>query len=59
MSQRTIVSSMFETHLFGLSTCVTDLIVRFCTVKDIQGLNPLKFKAFREEILQHCIYCLE
>jgi hypothetical protein len=31
---------MFETHLFGLSSCVTDLIVRFCTVRDIQGLNP-------------------
>jgi hypothetical protein len=40
MSQRQIISSMFETHLFGLSSCVTDLIVRFCTVRDIQGLNP-------------------
>ena len=40
MSQRQIISSMFETHLFGLSSCMTDLIVRFCTVRDIQGLNP-------------------
>ena len=35
ISQRQIISTMFETHLFGLSTCVTDLIVRFCTVRDI------------------------
>jgi hypothetical protein len=59
IKERYIVACMFETHLFGLSSCVTDLIVRFCTVHDIQGLEPLKFKSLRSEILQHCINCLE
>jgi hypothetical protein len=51
ISQRSILSTIFETHLSGLSTFVTDLIVRFCTVKEIQGLDPSQYKAFREEIL--------
>ncbi len=59
MNQRYIIATMFETHLFGLSSCVTDLIVRFCTVHDIHGMDPAKYRQLRSEILQHCINCLE
>jgi hypothetical protein len=59
MNQRFIVATMFETHLFGLSSCVTDLIVRFCTVRDIHGMDTAKYRQLRSEILQHCINCLE
>jgi hypothetical protein len=44
INQRFIIATMFETHLFGLSSCVTDLIVRFCTVHDIHGMDPVKYR---------------
>ena len=49
---------MFEHHLWGLTTSVTDLLVRFCTVKDIQDLDPSAYRTLRNEILQHCILSL-
>jgi hypothetical protein len=35
IEQREIIAVMFENHLSGLSSSITDLLVRFCTVRDI------------------------
>ena len=58
ISNKEIVSSMFEHHMWGLTSSITDLLIRFCTVKDIQGLDPAAYRSLRTEILQHCILSL-
>ena len=51
ISSKEIVSSMFEHHMWGLTSSITDLLIRFCTVKDIQGLDPSAYRSLRTEIL--------
>eukprot|EP00347_Sterkiella_histriomuscorum_P003094 403365611 len=52
-----IINSLFN-HMY-LTQCVTDLLVRICTVRNI-GTVPLQdYKSFRNEIIQHCINSLE
>ena len=55
--QRSFISNFFN-HLY-LTSCITDLLIRFCSVKDIGTLPPNDFKSLRQEILQHCINSLE
>jgi|LauGreDrversion4_2_1035121.scaffolds.fasta_scaffold161342_1 hypothetical protein len=51
IGKKDIISSMFEHHLWGLTSSVTDLLVRFCTVKDIKDLDPTAYRSLRNEIL--------
>ena len=51
IKQRGIVQNLFEHHLWGLTSSITDIIVRLCTVRDIQGLDPSAYKTLRNEIL--------
>jgi hypothetical protein len=54
-----IIPSLFDSQLWGHTSSVTDLIVRLCTVKDIQGLDPEAYKGLRQEMLQHCVNSLQ
>ena len=51
INSKEIISSMFEHHMWGLTSSITDLLIRFCTVKDIQGLDPSAYRSLRTEIL--------
>lgn len=46
-----IIASLFDSQLWGHTSSITDLIVRLCTVKDIQDLDPEAYKSLRQEIL--------
>lgn len=35
IKQRNIIQCMFESELWGLTNCITDILVRICTVRDI------------------------
>jgi hypothetical protein len=49
-----LVESLFH-HLY-LSECVTDLLVRICTVPDLKGgIDINDYNEFRNDIVQHCI----
>lgn len=37
-------------HLY-LTNCITDLLVRICSIKNIGNINPNEFKDLRLEIL--------
>ncbi|CDW80337.1 UNKNOWN [Stylonychia lemnae] len=52
-----IIESLFS-HLY-LTQCVTDILVRLCTVKNIQSINPDEYRQIRSEIIQHCVNSLE
>jgi len=48
------VDSLFN-HLY-LTECVTDLLVRLCTVPDLQGgISLSDYNELRNDIIQHCI----
>jgi len=57
LGQKAQISSFFN-HLY-LSHCVTDLLVRICTVKNIDNVPIPKYLDLRLEILQHCVNSLE
>lgn len=49
-----LVESLFN-HLY-LSECVTDLLVRICTVPDLKdGIDISDYNEMRNDIIQHCI----
>lgn len=54
-----LIPSFFDSQLWGHTSSITDLVVRICTVKDIQGLDPEEYKALRQDILQHCVNSLQ
>ena len=49
---------MIFDHL-DLTCCITDLLVRICTVMDIKNLSKESYKNLRNEVLQNCINTLE
>jgi flagellar basal body-associated protein FliL len=53
-----LIPSLFDSQLWGHTSSITDIIVRLCTVRDIQGLDPEDYKSLRQEILQHCVNSL-
>jgi hypothetical protein len=59
-SQRSsrLVQSLFN-HLY-LSNCVVDMLVRICTIPDLQdGITMDRYNTIRSDILQHCINSLD
>lgn len=55
--QKGIISSLFN-HLY-LTSCVTDLLVRICTVRMQSFSLPDDYRNLRHEIIQHCVNGLE
>ena len=58
LTRSKVVIQMMFGHIY-LSSCVTDLFVRFCTVPDIKGNRPEQYGSFRAEIVQHIINSLD
>lgn len=57
VASRDVIPRMFQ-HLY-LSSCVTDLIVRFCSVPDIKEMRPSAYNGLRGEAVQHIINSLD
>lgn len=58
LTRSKVVIQMMFGHIY-LSSCVTDLFVRFCTVPDIKNNRPDNYSSFRAEIVQHVINSLD
>lgn len=57
IKQKNIIGTLFN-HLY-LTNCITDLIVRIASVKDIGNLSTENYKALRSEVLQNCINSID
>ena len=57
ITKKDIVKSLFN-HLY-LTQCVTDLLVRLCTVPDIKGVNEDDYQELRTDIIQYCMNALD
>jgi hypothetical protein len=55
--QKNFVKQMFN-HLY-LTHCVTDLIVRLCTVQDICGVDEQQYQSLRSNVVQYSINMLD
>ena len=49
IAKKDFVQSLFN-HLY-LTTCVTDLLVRLCTVPDIKGVDEAEYQELRTDII--------
>lgn len=55
--KKDFVQSLFN-HLY-LTQCVTDLLVRLCTVPDVKGVNHDDYSELRGDIIQYCMNALD